>query len=72
MSPIDAGQSDDRGADPSDGEHPREVFEQALEVLSTQFGIDRDAAVVKLATVAFDNRREILDVARMVVDQGGL
>ena len=49
-----------------------DVVAQATGVLVAQFGIAPDAAFEKLAAVASDNDRRVVDMAREIVKIGGL
>jgi AmiR/NasT family two-component response regulator len=50
----------------------RDVVAQATGVLVAQFGIAPDDAFETLATVARDNDRRVVDLAREIVKIGGL
>ena len=50
----------------------RDVVAEATGVLVAQFGIAPEAAFEKLAAVASDNDRGVVDVAREIVKIGGL
>jgi len=62
----------DTAPDATDADDERDVVAQATGVLVAQFGISPDAAFDKLAAAANERDRGVVDVAREVVEHGGL
>ncbi len=56
----------------TNAQEERDVVAQATGVLVAQFGIAPEDAFDKLATVASDNGRRVVDLARDIVKIGGL
>ena len=54
---------------PTAAEQRRAVVAQATGVLMARFRIDSTAAIVKLATIAAEDTRPVVDVAREIVEK---
>jgi AmiR/NasT family two-component response regulator len=68
------GQSElgDEAPDATGPDETRDVMAQATGVLVAQFGISPEAAFDKLTMEAADSGRPVSDVAREIVENGGL
>ena len=56
----------------SEAEERRDEVAQATGVLVAQFGISSSVAVEKLAAVASGSSRDVIEVAREIVENNGL
>jgi AmiR/NasT family two-component response regulator len=62
----------DEAPDAADENETRDVVAQATGMLAAQFGLNSAAALDKLTAEAADSGRPVIDVAREIVEQGGL
>jgi len=62
----------DEAPDAAEADENRDVVAQATGMLASQFGLNTEAALGKLTAEAADSGRPVIDVAREIVEQGGL